>query len=81
MTDEKTIEKKLGGELDLDIKLDGAQAVITIVHEGSLGFAKFEVGTDAVKLIDKITDMIPGDWDDALIDGLAEKLLSKKTGE
>lgn len=77
------IEKKveIGKELDFEIKIENGQALIEVEHEGKLGFAKVQVGVNAAQLIDKITDLIPGEWDDALIDDLAKKLLSKKTGE
>ena len=73
------IEKQLGKELELEIKLEGSEAVIAVEHEGSLGSAKVELRVDAVKLVDKITDIIPGEWDDALLDELAKKMLSKKS--
>ena len=73
------LEKKLGGELDLEIKLEGAFAVISITHEGNLGSVKVEGKVNAALLVDKITDMIPGEWDDDLLDSLAVRLLSKKS--
>lgn len=73
------MEKKLGGELELDIKLEDGMAKIVLVHEGELGGAKIEAYVSAVKLVDKVTDLIPGEWDDQLLDGLASKILSKKS--
>ena len=77
---DNTKEIEVGGELDLEIEFEGGQLVFSLKHEGKLGFAEFKVGSDAVKVVDKITDLIPGDWDDALIDNAVAKLLAKKTG-
>lgn len=72
---------QIGKELELKIEVNEEnQAVMTFTHVGSVGFATFIAGLDAVKLIDKITDAIPGHWDDDIFDSLAVKLLSKKTG-
>lgn len=60
--------------------VDG-KAELSFSYEGKLGGAKITVFTDAAKLVDKITDMIPGEWDDTLLDGLAKKLLAKKSAE
>lgn len=75
------IKKEISGELDFDIKLEGASAVLTFKHEGKLGFAELKAGVNAAQLVDKITDIIPGEWDDTLLDDLAARVLSKKTGK
>jgi len=74
---EKNIE--LGSELDFNLKLEDGKAIIELEHEGSLGFAKVQVGVDAVKLVDKLTDLIPGEMDDAILDKWVASLLTKKT--
>lgn len=75
-------DEELSSEADLEVKLtDEGKAELSFDYEGKLGGAKLTVYTDAVKLVDKITDLIPGEWDDKLLDSLAEKLLAKKTGE
>jgi hypothetical protein len=45
--------------------------------EGVTAGAFIEV--EAIYLIDQITDAIPGEMDDAVLDNLARKLLAKKT--
>lgn len=77
------MEKEISSELDVELKLDKDSGRLEIIgeYEGKLGGAKVSLFTDAAKLIDKLTDIIPGQWDDELLDGLAQKLLSKKTGE
>ena len=72
------IEKELGKELDFEIKRDGAEAIIVLEHVGKLGSVKLEAKTDLATLVDKITDLIPGDWDDTMIDPLVAKLAAKK---
>ena len=76
------MEKEISTELDVDLNLDSETGRLEISgnYEGKIGGAKVSLYTDAVKLVDKLTDVIPGDWDDALLDDLAAKLLSKKTG-
>lgn len=73
------LKKELGGELELEVRLEGAEAILEIKHEGNLGSIKLEGKINAALLIDKITDIIPGEWDDALIDGMAAKMLAKKS--
>jgi len=72
-------EVEIGSELDFEVKLEDGKAIIGLEHEGSLGFAKVEVGVDAVKLVDKLTDLIPGEMDDAILDNWVANLLAKKT--
>lgn len=61
----EAVEKKelKGAEVDFDFK--GGQAVITVKHVGSDGFATLEAGINAKpflnKVIDKIEELIPGD--------------------
>jgi len=74
---EKSVE--LGSELDFNVKLEDGKAVIELEHEGTIGFAKIQVGVDAVKLVDKLTDLIPGEMDDALLDTWVARLVEKKT--
>ena len=76
------MDKKIEVSADSDVEIefnDKGQAVLSFNHEGKLGGVKVIAYTDAAKLVDKITDMIPGEWDDRLLDDLAKKLLSKKT--
>lgn len=73
------VKKELGKELELDLRLEGADAVISLEHVGALGSAKFEGKINAALLVDKITDLIPGEWDDKLLDDLAAKILVKKS--
>lgn len=74
------LEDEKGFDFDLEL-VDGNQLALSSNYEHEVGSIKVTVKVDAVKLIDKITDIIPGEWDDKLIDGLAAKLLSKKTGD
>ena len=74
---EKNIE--VSSESEVDVKLVDGKAVISFNYEGKAGGVRVEAYTDPVALVDKITDMIPGEWDDALLDNLAKKLLGKKT--
>lgn len=73
------MEKQIGTELDFDVKIEDGKAIVELNHEGTLGFAKIQVGLDAAKLVDKLTDLIPGETDDLLLDEWAKRLLSKKT--
>ena len=73
------INKELGKELELELKKDGENAVICISHEGALGYIKLEAGISLADLVDKITDLIPGEMDDAILDGWAQKMLAKKS--
>jgi len=73
------VSKELGKELNLDLRLEGSDAVIIINHEGTLGSVKIEGKISLALLIDKLTDLIPGEWDDNLIDPLVAKFLAKKS--
>lgn len=75
------IQKDISSELEFDARLEGANAVLTFNYEGKMGGAKIEGHVSLAVLVDKITDLIPGEWDDTLLDGLAAKFLAKKTGE
>lgn len=75
------IEKEISSELKFDAKLDGGNAVLSFDYSGKMGGAKIEAYVGLAELVDKITDLIPGEWDDTLLDGLAAKFLAKKTGE
>lgn len=74
---EKEIE--LGKELKLVLKIEGDKLVLKVVHSGSLGSANLELGVNAAEVVDALTDLIPGEWDDALLDDLARRVLSKKS--
>ena len=75
---EKEISKEISSEFDVKLELDGADVVIKGEYDGKLMGAGAFIKTDLAKLVDKLTDLIPGDWDDALIDPLVEKLVKKK---
>jgi hypothetical protein len=75
----KNIEKEISSELDVKVELEGASVIIRAEYDGKMGGAGLYVKTDLAKLVDKITDLIPGEWDDAMIDPLVEKLLKKKS--
>jgi hypothetical protein len=79
--DNKTlIEKDLGPEAKLTLEYKDGQIVLSVDHKGTLGGAGAHVTVEAAMLVDAITDVIPGNWDDALLDDMAKKLLAKKTG-
>lgn len=73
------IEKELGSELKLVAGYKDGLIILSVVHEGKLGSVKLEGSVGAAELVDAITDLIPGETDDALLDAWAEKLLAKKT--
>lgn len=75
-------EVELSSEVDIEVSLDRDSGRLSLAgkYEGKMGGADIVLHTDAVKLIDKLTDLIPGEWDDRILDNLAQKLLSKKTG-
>ena len=72
-------EIQLGKELKLVLKIEGDQLVLKVVHSGTLGSANLELGVNAAEVVDALTDLIPGEWDDALLDDLARRVLSKKS--
>jgi len=71
-------EIKISNEADLDIKFHDGKLEIVLNYEGKLGGASISLFTDAAKLIDKITDLTPTEWDDRVIDPLVRKILAKK---
>ena len=73
------MEKEISSELDFEVRLEDGSAVIALDYDGKYAGAKLEISLDAAKLVDKLTDLIPGEWDDALLDDLAKRLLSKKS--
>lgn len=73
------MKKELGGELELDVKIENGKAILIVKHEGKLGSIELKGTLDAVILVDKITDAIPGEWDDTLLDPLVAKLMAKKS--
>lgn len=80
MEDKTFVEKDIGPETKLIVSYENGQMSIGVKNQGSIGGADLRLWTDAAKLVDAITDVIPGDWDDNLLDDLAGKLLAKKTG-
>ena len=74
------VKKELGPEAMLTVEFVEGSLKLSVEYKGKLGGADLGVTVDAVQLIDAITDAIPGEMDDAIIDGLAQKLLAKKTG-
>lgn len=74
------VQKEISSEVDFDAKLlDGGKVELTLAYQGKMGGVKIVGDTDLVKVVDKITDLIPGEWDDALIDNAVAKLLAKKS--
>lgn len=73
------VEKDLGNELKLKVEYKDGQIGLSIVHQGKIGGATVMAYVDAPALVDAITDIIPGETDDMLLDTWAQKLLSKKT--
>lgn len=74
------VEKEIGPEAKLKVEFNEGSLKITVDYKGKLAGAGLFVEADAVQIIDAITDAIPGEMDDAIIDGMAQKLLAKKTG-
>ena len=56
----------LKNSVNVNAGLDGRNAVLNLK-------------IDIVALVDLVTDLIPGDLDDKMLDSLAEALLAKKT--
>lgn len=77
----KKLEKgvELGSELDFNLKIEDMKAIIELHHDGSLGFATVQVGVELVKLVNALTDLIPGEIDDWILDKWMESLKKKKT--
>lgn len=69
----------IGPEAEYNVTFSEGNLRIELSYKGEGGKAGMFVEGDAAYLVDKITDAIPGEWDDAVIDGMVEKLLSKKT--
>lgn len=81
MENKTFVEKDLGPEAKLKVAYENGEMEISVSHKGTIGRASLAVAVDAAQLVDAITDVIPGEWDDALLDEMAQKLLAKKTGE
>lgn len=79
MEDKKLYEKEIGAEGQMDIKLEDGMVRIEGGYKGKGGGGGLFVYVDPAYLVDKITDLIPGETDDALLDEWAKRLLSKKT--
>lgn len=74
------LKKEISSEVQLELDLtEEGTAELTIAYGGKLGGAKLIAYVDLADLVDKITDLIPGEWDDMLIDNAVAKLLSKKS--
>lgn len=80
MEDKTFVEKDLGPEAKLKVEYAEGKIKLTVTHVGKIGEAGAHIAADAALLVDAITDIIPGEWDDSLLDDLAKKMLSKKTG-
>lgn len=74
------IKKSIGPEAELSVSIEDGNVLIGVDYQGKLAGASLAIEIEAVQLIDAITDAIPGEMDDAIIDSLAKKLLAKKTG-
>lgn len=74
------IEKDIGPEAKLKVQFVDGKIQLNIDHQGKIGGAGMYAHVDAYTLVDAITDAIPGEWDDALIDPIVKKLTAKKTG-
>ena len=79
ISDKTFVEKDLGPETKLTLEYKDGDICLKVIHAGKIGGAGAEIFVDGAMLIDAITDLIPGEWDDKILDGLAEKVLSKKT--
>ena len=76
------VSKEISSEVKLDVELtEENTAELTVSYGGKMGGAKLVAYVSLAELVDKITDLIPGEWDDKILDGLAAKFLAKKTGE
>lgn len=80
MEDKAIADGKIGAEGEYKVDFSDGRLRIEASYTGKGLRAGSFVEGDAVYLVDKITDAIPGEWDDELLDGLAEKILSKKSG-
>jgi len=74
------VEQEIGPEAKMRVQFEDGSLEISVDYAGKLGGAGMYLKAEAVKVIDAITDAIPGEMDDAIIDSMAKKLLSKKTG-
>lgn len=73
---EKKVVKKIGPETELIAELTAeGKLKLSVDQKGSIGGAGAYVYGEAYEIIDAITDLIPGDWDDAMIDPIAKKFL------
>jgi hypothetical protein len=61
------IEKALGPEAKLDIKVGGGKVVLSVVYAGAGGGADVSVSLESGYFIDKLAAAIPGSIDDAIL--------------
>lgn len=64
----------VGPEAHVDLKLKDGAVVVAVVYKGVDGFASVEVGLLPDAFLDKLKAMIPGSFDDAVIEALKAAL-------
>lgn len=62
------IDKPLGSEGHIDVKLEGGNAVISITHNHASGSVSVVAKENAKYFLDKLKVLIPGKIDDMVID-------------
>lgn len=77
--DKQIVEKDIGPEAKLKVEFVDGKLRLMIDHKGKIGAAGMYAEVEAFLLVDMITDAIPGEWDDAFIDPIVEKMSAKKS--
>lgn len=79
MSEAKKVVKELGPETKLIAEYLNGKVTLSVDYNGKLVGANAAIHSELYQLVDAITDVIPGDWDDQFIDPLIKKLSAKKS--
>ena len=75
------MEKVFGnGAIKLDVRLENQNFEVALTSNAVAG-ASMTLEVPAYALVDKVIDLIPGTWEDDLLEQLAQKLLGKRTNQ
>lgn len=60
----------IGPEAKVDLKLKDGAIVVVVTYQGADGFATLEAGLKPQAFLEKLKTLIPGTFDDIVIDAL-----------
>lgn len=61
------LQKEIGPEVDLELKVEEGKVIVAVKYGGSGAEGKVEVALKAEYFLDKLAAAIPGQLDDAVI--------------